>query len=330
VIAMLAFAELAPLLVVALLLARGSAARVALPVILGLILLQRTIEDGSIYPAISEQAFYPDVPILRHMQQDTETPFRMVGLHFAFLPDAAALYGLEDARGYEAMTLKRLAETFPIWSLPQPVWFNNVFDKTRPFLSMINVKYAIGNAGEQPDGQWKVVLEDRGSRLLENTRVLPRAFVPRRVRFEPTNEAVLAGMSRATDFGDLAWISAGGAPSREAANGPGRLTTRRNANGYDVEATMEADGWVVVSETAWPGWRAYVDGVRVPTVFANHAFLGIHVPAGTHRLQLVYLPRAFTVGRAISTATVAGVTIFFLLRRRRARTRAAAQGLSRV
>ena len=88
---------------------------------------------------------------------------------------------------------------------------------------------------------------------------------------------------------------------------------------------MEADGWVVVSESAWPGWRAYIDGTRVQTAFANHAFLGVLVPAGVHHLRLLYLPDAFTLGRSISLATIAGLTCFFVVgRRRRPRPRSAA------
>jgi hypothetical protein len=310
-------AELAPLAFVAILLALRMPRRMALPLILGAILIQRTVEDGSIYPARPERMFYPPIPILKYMQNDLQTPFRMVGLHFAFLPDAAALYGLEDVRGYEAMTFRRLAETYPLWCRPQGASFNNVFDKSRPFLSMLNVKYAIGSLDAQPDDQWKLVLQDRQSRLLENTRVLPRAFIPERVRYEQTTYPILAGMLAAKDFGHVGWITAPNYPPHEIYNGPGTLTIRRDEFDYDIEAKMDLDGWVFVSESAWPGWRAYIDGKRVETRYANHAFLGVYVPKGTHRLQLIFIPEAFTRGRNITFATIASLIGFFIWRARR-------------
>ncbi len=312
-------AELVPLAILTLMLALRVPARTALPVVLGLLLLQRTVEDGSIYPTLPEKMFYPSIPILRTMQDDQATPFRMVGLHFAFLPDAAALYGLEDARGYEAMTFRRLYETYPFWCKAQGVSFNNVFDKTRPFLSMLNIKYAIGSLDAQPDEQWKLVLQDRQSRLLENTRVLPRAFIPRHVRYAKTTQDILYGMSTTKDFADLGWIVAPQYPPHEIANGPGTLTIRRDESDseFDIDAVMDLDGWVFITESAWPGWRAYIDGKRVETQYANHAFLGVFVPKGHHRLQLMFRPEAFTRGRNVTFATIAGLVVFFLVRRRR-------------
>jgi len=67
---------------------------------------------------------------------------------------------------------------------------------------------------------------------------------------------------------------------------------------------MAQDGWMVVSEPAWKGWRAYVDGRRVELRIANIAFLGVHVPAGNHVVRVVYLPDAFVIGRTISAITL--------------------------
>ncbi|HET8797604.1 MAG TPA: YfhO family protein, partial [Thermoanaerobaculia bacterium] len=272
-------AELVPLLAVALLLAFRIRPRVAVPVVLALVLVQRTIVDGNIYPAIPQRAFYPAIPVLEQMQKDESGPFRMAGLHYAFLPDAAALYGLEDARGYEAMTNRRLFETYRVWSIHQGVSFNRISDRTPPFLSFLNIKYAIGSLDAQPDEQWKLVLEDRQSRLLENTRVLPRAFVPRWVRYEKEPNGVLLTMINTTDFAEKAVITAPEYEPHEVANGPGTLVLRRagHSHAWDIDAKMEGDGWVVISDTNWPGWRVYIDGKRVETRFANHAFIGAFV-----------------------------------------------------
>ena len=107
-----------PLAITALILALRTPARIALPLILGIVLFQRTLEDGRIYPALPQRMFYPPTPILAQIQADKGEPFRMGAMHFMFLPDAAALYGLEDVRGYEAMTFLRLAQTYALWCRP--------------------------------------------------------------------------------------------------------------------------------------------------------------------------------------------------------------------
>jgi uncharacterized membrane protein YfhO len=89
-----------------------------------------------------------------------------------------------------------------------------------------------------------------------------------------------------------------------------------------MDAAMDLDGWVVVSDSRWPGWRAYVDGKRVETLDANHAFIGIFVPKGTHRIRLMYRPEAFTRGRNVTVATVLAIALFFALRHRFEKPRA--------
>ncbi|MFP5246031.1 MAG: YfhO family protein, partial [Thermoanaerobaculia bacterium] len=65
------------------------------------------------------------------------------------------------------------------------------------------------------------------------------------------------------------------------------------------------------------GWRAFIDEQRVQTKFANHAFIGVFVPRGTHRVRLDYLPESFTRGRAISLGTLAFLALAVAYRRTR-------------
>jgi hypothetical protein len=205
------------------------------------------------------------------------------------------MWGLEDARGATAMTFEALAvPAFPIWPAG---------DLTKPALSMMNVRYAVVAAADPIPAGWHHVTLDHGSRLIENERVLPRAFVPRHTR---------AGeMNADADFADSAWIAGVG----DAPNGPGSVRVIRDGSALRMEASMDAPGWMVVSETAWPGWRAYVDGRRVRTARANRAFLAIYVPAGQHEIRLRYLPQSFVVGRTISVAVALCLLIDLVARR---------------
>ncbi len=281
---------------------------------LALVMLQRTVEDGSIYPAIDKKAFYPSVPMIDAMRS-TEL-FRVAGTGTSLIPNTAAMWGLEDVRGYNALTLLRLTETWPLWSRPQGTWFSAVDDPHHPFLSMLNVRYVVD-----------------GKHLIENPHALPRAFIPRTVRYERDGAAVLEGLKTARDFAERAWIETSQYEPQDAPNGAGSVSIRRDGLAYELEANMQSAGWIVVSESAWNGWRAYVDGRRLRTHFANHAFLGIHLPAGQHRVRLVYLPESFTTGRWISLATLLLCLAMMsrhaahtLARRRRDRDHAADRG----
>jgi hypothetical protein len=153
--------------------------------------------------------------------------------------------------------------------------------------------------------------------------VLARAFVPRRIRYDAEPGRVLEAMAAARDFSALAFILAPGEAPREIANGPGRVAIRRLGTGLDLAVTMEQAGWLVISEPGWRGWRAEVDGRRVDLSRANHAFLGVPVPAGEHRLTLVYRPDSFVLGRAVSLATAGALAILLTVRRFRSRAASA-------
>lgn len=129
-------------------------------------------------------------------------------------------------------------------------------------------------------------------------------------------EASLHEMGAYGDFRQKAWIAANVVPY-ERRNGPGEATIRRVGNNrYPVRAQMQQDGWVVISNTNWNGWRAYVDGRPAPIDRANVAFQGVHLTAGQHEVRLVYLPRSFVVGRSITIASILAISSFLLLRRR--------------
>ena len=180
-------------------------------------------------------------------------------------------------------------------------------------LSMMNVRFAVVPQNDPiPDG-WRHVVTDHGSRLVENTRVLPRAFVPRSVRIGVSND--VEDMTAATNFADVAWIDVPGV-AHDAANGQGSVTIRRRKVGFRIDASMEHDGLVVISEAAWKGWRADVDGHAAKIVRANHAFLGVFVPAGKHTIRLTYRPKAVTTTGAIIATAVGLLCLRSPLRRR--------------
>lgn len=305
------FAEIALLAIAAAILFQR---RAIVPLLFVAILVQRAISLDGLQKSFPQQDAYPPIPMFEPLKH-AEIPFRVVGHGKAMLAATSTMYELEDARGFSAVTLQRLRDTFSLWSIEQPVWFNRVDDLTQPFLSFLNVRYAITWDRDPPPDGWREVSRQRGSMLIENTRALSRAFVPRTVRAGERD--AIAEMKNERDFGERAWIETKDKPY-ERTNGPGTVTIENARLGYVIDANMQGDGWVVASVTAWPGWRAYVDGQRLQTQIANHAFLSVHVPAGNHRIVLKYWPASFVIGRAITATTFFAVIALALLNRLKA------------
>ncbi|MHC5228451.1 YfhO family protein [Enterococcus sp. LJL99] len=70
-------------------------------------------------------------------------------------------------------------------------------------------------------------------------------------------------------------------------------TTGRTAKG---SVTTEKDQVLITTIPYDKGWKAYVDGKKVPTKSFKDAFVSFQVPAGEHKIKLVYLPEGFTLG----------------------------------
>ena len=285
--------------------------KIAIPILLGLILLQRTISDGALVPANEARIAYPPLALFQQLQ-NIRKPFRIAAMGPALFPNTATMYGLEDVRVMTAMTLQSFDDTFPAWCRRGGFGFNQIDDLTRPMLSMLNVRFAIVPGGDPIPQGWREVTTDHGSRLIENLHVLPRAFVPRSIRAGVLND--IEDMGAATDFAEQAWIDLPGT-ARDVPNGPGTVAIRPRRLGVDLDAVMEHDGYIVLSEAAWRGWRAYVDDKPSNVVRANHAFIGVFVPKGHHAVRVTFLPQSFVIGRMITLITIALLITAALARR---------------
>ena len=300
----LALAQLAPLLAAALLVATVPRRRagLALAGLLGILLAGRSAEAGSVHPTYPARAFYPRLPFLDRVARDS--PWRIAGASYTFVPNASAVYGLEDVRGYEMTTFAPLAETFPLWCVRQPVWFNRVDDPARPFLSFLNVRYAIVPRAWTPPAGWTPVDEDAGGRLFENPGALPRAFVPRRLHRESDPARQRERLFAISDFSRDGVLTA--SPSGLVENGEASVRVA-SYTPQRLELTIDARtrAWVATSLVGWPGWRLTLDGDERPLRDYNRAFLAFETPAGTHRALLRYRPESFEIGRWISAASLA-------------------------
>ncbi|HEV8436289.1 MAG TPA: hypothetical protein VGR95_22970, partial [Thermoanaerobaculia bacterium] len=226
--------------------------RIGAVVILALFLVQRGGETEPFRTWVPRSAFYPAFPGVELLRSDE--PFRIVGQRSILPPNIATHYGLEDVRAYAAMTLERYAAVEPLWSVPQSTWSNRVDTLDSPILSLMNVRFALAKHAWPIPATWRSVKQFDAYDVVENLRVLPRAFVPASVHAGATRTEAFHGVKTCGDFAAEAWIEGGDRGT--STNGSGTVTLRENGSKLDLHASMGNDGWIVVSESAWNGWRA--------------------------------------------------------------------------
>lgn len=277
----------------------------------GLVMLvaaQRQGELGHLHRSFERNFYAPRVAPL-DLLPDDEEPYRIVALGSTLLPNSAALWHLEDIRGDQALTLRRLVETRRLLGRANDIARLLIDSLDSRFLDFLNVRFALVPEGWAPIAGWPELAKANGVRLLENPRVLPRAFLPPTVRVGSDPWRLGAELAAATRFGQRAWIEPwdpGARPvPRTQRNGHGEVRIRRAGLGYRLTTRLDRASWITVSVPAWRGWRAVADGGELPLAFANHAFLGVRVPEGARVIELFYRPRSFDLGLAISAASLA-------------------------
>ncbi len=71
-----------------------------------------------------------------------------------------------------------------------------------------------------------------------------------------------------------------------------------------IEVSAQDGGYLVLTDTYYPGWRARVDGEERPILQANYFYRAVPIGPGDHEVVFRYEPRSFALGLRISLATL--------------------------
>ena len=82
-----------------------------------------------------------------------------------------------------------------------------------------------------------------------------------------------------------------------------------------LKLTAPDIGWLLLSDTWYPGWRARVNGQPVEILRADYLFRAVAVPAGNSEIEFVYQPLSFWGGLAVSLICLGGWISFIIISR---------------
>jgi len=78
------------------------------------------------------------------------------------------------------------------------------------------------------------------------------------------------------------------------------MPVRFTAKCVELQLETAAPSLVVISQTYYHPWRAYVDDQPTRLLRANYGFQALEAPAGHHHLRLAYEDHALYLGSALS------------------------------
>jgi uncharacterized membrane protein YfhO len=83
-----------------------------------------------------------------------------------------------------------------------------------------------------------------------------------------------------------------------------------------VSSHSQKDAVLILSDTYYPGWKAFIDDRETLIRKANYAFRAVCLPKGDHRIIFKYEPDSFRYGLYLSSAGII-IGIYLLFRKYR-------------
>jgi hypothetical protein len=205
-------------------------------------------------------------------------------------------------------------------------------------LDLMSVRYVVEPSASSPltatltaaGSPWRLAFQPKSGQyvVFENPDALPRAYVAHNWQVVQTGDEALQAVATSAFDSRLSAVI----EDRENEDGtrarlpepdlrPVSITEARITSYAPTEATVETDapspGYLILTDTFYPGWKASVDGSPQPTYRANYLFRGVPVSPGHHIVTFEYRPLSFQLGAGITLAALSGTILSFGLALRR-------------
>ena len=175
---------------------------------------------------------------------------------------------------------------------------------------------AAGLSQTQQRGRWQRVADLDKVSVLENTRVLPRAWLASAAQVFSDKEILEVIRTGTLPDGNLwdplvtALVEAPLDFTTDSEQDPNSQVevTNREPNRVEVRTSSLAPAVLVLSENHFPGWSARVDGSAAALLRVNYSLRGVVLPPGKHKVEFVYRPASVFIGLAISLCALCGTS----------------------
>lgn len=167
-----------------------------------------------------------------------------------------------------------------------------------------------------------------GSRIYENTCALPQAYIiavnsviyaqeqaqARKLitseTFDPLTTAIIEEQNPTPNP----------TKSKSAAKIIPSTLNRPNSNQVEIETVIAEPSYLVLTDSFYPGWKAYLNGEKEPLAIhrANYLFRAVKVPPGRNTVVFKYEPESLRNGLILfilAIGTLAGLSVWRRVRR---------------
>jgi len=215
------------------------------------------------------------------------------------MPNLGLMDKVFYASGYRSIVIKDYAQF--MWVIEV-----NPFLPVSHLISLINSKYIISSRPfDEKMLMLKLIFHNgaNGPFLYENTSCLPRAFFVSKYKVIKDRIERLEYMLDKLDIENEIVLEE--EPKKiqksEVKSQESRVKiTDYQPNKVVIEVDAKSSGFLFLSDTYYPGWKAYIRNQEVKIYKANHCFRAIFMQEGKHIVEFRYIPKIFYIGTVAS------------------------------
>lgn len=285
-----------------------------------------------------------ETPITAFLKQNLGN-FRLDKEYGPIMPSETWMYfNLESPSGYDPLVAKAYVSWFNLYngtfgdktSLEQVASLNftrylNLERYQSPFLDLAGVKYLLVNkynkiAEIKVDGQinryrfpekFTPVFEDGATVVLQNNQVMPRVILYDHYSVENSQAETLVKLSSGYDFrGSVILDHEPKAEKLSRSSSDSAKISTRTANSVTINTHTKARTLLILTETNYPGWQAYLNNRPVQIYTAFGIFRAIDLPPGENKVVFKFRPLSFTIGAMITLFGLAVALLMIIFRLR--------------
>ena len=152
-------------------------------------------------------------------------------------------------------------------------------------------------------------------KIRRNKRFLPRAFAVHGSKVLQGEKRILTEL-KDPRFDPREYVILEEAENRAASQSYSEVTVlQAGVDEIELAVEMGDEGFVVLSNQYYPGWRAYVDGKEERIYRANYILMAVPLAEGSHTVKFVYEPAMHQINFLVRIIVPLGLVGVLLHRR---------------
>jgi len=159
---------------------------------------------------------------------------------------------------------------------------------------------------------------DNEIKIYQNRDVFPRSFVVNNIEVIKDENKILDRLDNSSfDLRNSIVIEKDPPPGFANEISEDNSTAniiKYNPDSVVLQANMKSNGFLIITDTYYPGWRAYIDGKETEIYKADYFLRAVYLEKGDHQVVLKFMPDTFWFGLYLSLATVMVIFGYFMLR----------------